>query len=516
MATVIDSLLVELGLDIDDFLKKDAEATKAAEKTAAKITNAQKKSNDKRKPLDDAQAKRTRENANEEKKRADATVDGFKKMALQASALFLGFDTLKGFVSLLGNLNSNEAGLGRLSNNLGVNVHEMNTWGLAAERMGGKAADVQGSIAMVSKAITDLNVNAQVDPIFLVAQRLGIDTRDIKDKTKFLLDLGDKLREYSKLHGRDNAFNISGLDATTFNLITADNARALLADAARLNSITETTAAEAAKTQAKVEKIYQRGKNILTEVGHNITGPAVDIVDQVMTATGHQLDALNAAAHGDFSVAYNALKNSFGYGVVTDRAELEDALDRGGDAAGVPREVMRAIALNESNFDPDIISGKKKSRAGATGLMQLMPQTFGNDVGKDTFKDIDKAAAELARLAKHYNGNWVKAAEAYNWGQGNLDHYLAGDINPKTGKPYVLPEETRKYAAKFIAATPNLPRGDAPAITGAGGAGNQTTVTVGQVVVHTQATDANGMAQGAAGAIQKQTMIAQANTAVTQ
>jgi len=41
-------------------------------------------------------------------------------------------------------------------------------------------------------------------------------------------------------------------------------------------------------------------------------------------------------------------------------------------------------------------------------------------------------------------------------------------------------------------------------------------VTVGAVNVHTQATDANGMAQGAAGAIQKQTMIAQANTAVSQ
>jgi len=312
MATVIDSLLIELGLDIDDFLKKDAEATKAAEATAAKISVAQKKSNATRKPLDDAQKKRTKDNANAEKKRADQTVDGFKKMALQASALFLGFDTLKGFVSLLGNLNSNEAGLGRLSANLGVNVHEMNTWGLAAERMGGKATDVQGSIATVSKAITDLNVNSQVDPIFLVAQRLGIDTRDIKDKTKFLLDLGDKLREYSKAHGRDNAFNISGLDATTFNLITADNARALLADASRLNSITEATAAEAAKTQAKVEKIYQRGKNIVTDIGHNITGPTVDVIDQSMTATGHQLHALNALAHVIFLRHTTPLKTASG------------------------------------------------------------------------------------------------------------------------------------------------------------------------------------------------------------
>lgn len=512
MATVIDSLLVELGLDIDDFLKKDAEATKAAEKTAAKITNAQKKSNDKRKPLDDAQAKRTRENANAEKKRADQTVDGFKKMALQATALFLGFDTLKGFVSLLGNLNSNEAGLGRLSSNLGINVHEMNTWGLAAERMGGSATDVQASIGTVSKAITDLNVNSQVDPLFLVAQRLGIDTRDIKDKTKFLLDLGDKLRDYSKLHGRDNAFNISGLNAATFNLITADNARALLTEASRLNSITEETAKQAQVTQDKIEKLKQRGKQIMTDTGHALTPVVVDVVSGGVEAGMQQLEATAALAHGQFSEAYNLLKNSFGKGIVTDRDELNAALDRGADYAGIPREVLHAIAMQESHMNPRAVN----KDSGAAGLMQLNPKVKGfENAGANTFEDIDKAAAELKRLAKHYNGDYVKAAEAYNWGQGNLDHFLKGDVNPKTGRPYVMPEETRKYAAKFIAATPNLPRGDAPAITGAGGS-NSTSVTVGQVVVHTQATDAQGMAQGAAAAIQKQTMIAQANTAVTQ
>jgi Transglycosylase SLT domain len=513
MATIIESLLVELGLDVSDYKKGEAEAAKSTERTTAKVNSAHKKSNEKRKPLDDAQAKRTRENANAEKKRADATVDGFKKMALQASALFLGFDSLKGFINLLGNLNSNEAGLGRLSSNLGINVHELNTWGLAAERIGGKAEDVQSSFAMVSKAITDLNVNAQVDPLFLVAQRMGLDIRNITDKTKFMLDLGDKLREYSKQHGRDNAFNISGLDATTFNLVTADNARALLADAARLNNITEASTKDAQATQAKIEKLLQKGKSIVRDIGHDVTGPVVDTVYGGVVASGQQLHALYAAAHGDWAVAYNALKNSFGHGVVEDRAELDAALDRGADYAGVPREVMHAIAMNESHMDPRAVN----KQSGARGLMQLNPKVKGfENAGADTFQDIDKAAAEIARLAKHYNGDYVKAAEAYNYGQGNLDHYLKGDVNPKTGKPFTLPKETQDYARKFIAATPNLPRGDAPATAGAGNGTNTTNVTVGQVTVHTQATDAQGMAQGAAAAIQKQTMIAQANTAVTQ
>ncbi len=512
MATIIDALLVTLGLDVSDYKKGEEEAAKATAGTAAKVTTAQKKSNDKRRQIDREQQKRTREAANEEKKRADSTVAGFKNVALQASALFLGFDSIKGFVSLLGELNSNEAGLGRLGHNLGINTHELNTWGLAATRIGGKAEDVQAAFANVSKSITDLNVNAQVSPLFLLAQRMGLDIRNVTDKTKFLLDLGDKLRTYSVQHGRDAAFNIAaqaGLDATTFNLVTADNARAMLAEAEKLNNVTEATAAEAAKTQAKIEKLKQRGTAIVRDIGHNITEPVVDFVDQSMTASGYQLEALNEAAHGDFSKAWNSIRNSFGGGVVEDRGELDAALTRGEEFAKLPAGLLHTIAQIESNMNPRAVNKK----TGATGLMQLMPGTFGKDVGKDTFKDIDTAAAEIARLAKHYGGDYVLAAEAYNWGQGNLDHYLKGDIDPKTGHKYVLPKETQNYAAR-VAASPGVARTQ----TAAGGSttANTTTVTTGPITVNTNATDANGVAAGFAGAVKRQTYTAQANTGQTQ
>lgn len=512
MPTVIDTLIVKLGLDPSDYKKGEDEAAKATTGTATKVTAAQKKTEAQRKKVETEQAKRTKQLADEEKKRADSTVRGFKEVALQATALFLGFDSLKGFVSLLGTLNTGEANLGRLSANLGINTHELNTWGLAAQRIGGKAEDVQAAFANVSKSITDLNVNAQVSPLFLLAQRMGLDIRNVTDKTKFLLDLGDKLRDYAAKHGRDAAYNIgaqAGIDATTFNLITADNARALLAEAARLNNITEATAKEAEATQAKIEKLKQRGTAIVRDIGHNITAPVVDTIDRVMTATGYQLEALNAAAHGDFSIAYEKLRNSAGRGVIEDRGELEDAFGRSEEYFQLPKGLLSTIAGIESNYNPRAVN----KRTGATGLMQLMPQTFGADVGKDTFTDIDTAAKELARLAKHYGGNYVLAAEAYNWGQGNLDHYLRGDINPKTGRKYELPQETVNYANR-VAASPALQR----AQTGAAGttATNTTTVTVGAVTVNTAATDANGVAGGLAGAIKRQTYTAQANTGQTQ
>lgn len=513
MATVIDSLVVLLGLDVSDYKKNEEEAAKATAGTAAKVTTAQKKSNDKRRQIDREQQKRTRESANEEKKRADSTVAGFKNVALQASALFLGFDSIKGFIGLLGNLNSNEAGLGRLGHNLGVNVHEMNTWGLAATRIGGKAEDVQAAFANVSKSITDLNVNAQVSPLFLLAQRMGLDIRNVTDKTKFLLDLGDKLRLYTAQHGRDAAFNIAaqaGIDATTFNLVTADNARAMLAEAEKLNNITEATAAAAAKTQSKIEALKQRGESIVREAGHIITEPAVDAVNNGISSIQDQAQAAAALVHGNFSDAWNLLKHSAGItGVVEDRAELDAALTRGEEYAKLPAGLLHTIAQIESNMNPRAVNKK----TGATGLMQLMPGTFGKDVGKDTFKDIDTAAAEIARLAKHYGGDYVLAAEAYNFGQGNLDHFLKGDINPKTGKKFELPTETKNYGAR-VAATPGLSRANT-ASAGAG-ATNTTNVSVGQVTVNTAATDSNGVASGLASAVKRQTYTAQANSGITQ
>jgi soluble lytic murein transglycosylase-like protein len=438
-------------------------------------------------------------------------VQGFKNIALQAGAMILGFDSIRGFISLLGSLNSNEAGLGRLAQNLNINVGELNTWGLAAERIGGKAEDVQGSFANLSKSLTDLNVNGTVSPLILLMQRLGIETRGVTDKTAKLLELGDKLRDYAKLHGRDNAFNISGLDATTFNLITADNSRELLAQAAKQNAINAETAKQAEANQAKMEKIKQRGKAIATDIGHNVTGPVLEAVDQSMTATGFQLEALNAAAHGDFTKALSLLKSSTQAvgGVVLDRKELDAGIARSEQHYGLPAGLLQAIAQRESGFQPAVIEGVQKSKNGNVGLMQLDPKIW-KDAGLDTMRDIDHAAEEIRTLAKHYGGDYVKAAEAYNFGRGRLDAFLAGRPDPKTGKVLSqLPKETRDYGAA-IAATPSLQRG--ATIVQAGGTSNTTNVDIGQVTVQTAATDANGVAAAIAQTTKKQITIAQANT----
>lgn len=98
---------------------------------------------------------------------------------------------------------------------------------------------------------------------------------------------------------------------------------------------------------------------------------------------------------------------------------VADALNRAADAAGLPRELVWAVAYVESRYNPNAVSG-----VGAMGLMQLMPQVADNLGVDDPFDPYQNAAAGakmLARLIAKYGGDVRRALAAYNWGAGNVD-----------------------------------------------------------------------------------------------
>jgi hypothetical protein len=116
---------------------------------------------------------------------------------------------------------------------------------------------------------------------------------------------------------------------------------------------------------------------------------------------------------------------------------------------GIPPGLMGGLMAQESAFDPDVISGKRKSTAGAIGIAQFMPKTakqFGIDP-TDPNQAIPASGAYLSQLQKKY-GNWPDAMRAYNWGPGNLDAYLKYG---KGAKGQAIPQETREYPGKVLA-----------------------------------------------------------------
>lgn len=88
---------------------------------------------------------------------------------------------------------------------------------------------------------------------------------------------------------------------------------------------------------------------------------------------------------------------------------------------GVDEAIVRAIIHAESAYNPNALS-----RAGAQGLMQLMPATarrFGVSNAFDASQNIQGGVQYLAWLLKRFNNNLTLAAAGYNAGEGAVDKY---------------------------------------------------------------------------------------------
>lgn len=121
------------------------------------------------------------------------------------------------------------------------------------------------------------------------------------------------------------------------------------------------------------------------------------------------------------------------------------------EESGLSLDIMSDIVgIIESNNRADAVSNK-----GATGVMQLMPETY-KDVAKryglplDGIKDpiMNKKAGEiyLAELGNKFNNDEAKVLAAYNWGPTNLSKAIK-----KYGKDWRkhLPNETKNYLKKY-------------------------------------------------------------------
>ena len=125
--------------------------------------------------------------------------------------------------------------------------------------------------------------------------------------------------------------------------------------------------------------------------------------------------------------------------------EIDGACDR----FNVSRSLVRAVIRAESGYDKDAVS-----RAGAVGLMQLMPATavwIASEIGEDELStrltdpqaNITLGTALLAYLLGKYSV--PDALAAYNAGEGNLMKWKVKN----SGYEF---KETRDYVEKVMRA----------------------------------------------------------------
>lgn len=118
--------------------------------------------------------------------------------------------------------------------------------------------------------------------------------------------------------------------------------------------------------------------------------------------------------------------------------ELNRTIARYSRKHGIHPALLRAVIKAESDFNPSAVS-----KAGALGLMQLMPETAMSLQVRDPFdpeQNIRGGATYLRRLLDRFQGNLPLALAAYNAGESVVNRYMA------------LPpiRETRRYVARVL------------------------------------------------------------------
>ncbi|HMO19244.1 MAG TPA: lytic transglycosylase domain-containing protein [Oligoflexia bacterium] len=134
------------------------------------------------------------------------------------------------------------------------------------------------------------------------------------------------------------------------------------------------------------------------------------------------------------------------------------------DAGGIAREVV-AASIRE-DIDPLYVAAvisvesrfsvSAKSKVGAIGLMQLMPETGKDLIEKIMGKKVNLPLSEpkinillgiyyLKYLEKKYRGNRRLALAAYNWGPANVDKALKGELK--------IPGSVAKYSQTVLTRT---------------------------------------------------------------
>jgi hypothetical protein len=235
MSTVIDSLVVMLGLDSSDLTKKAPGASQALDKIE--------KSGEK----------------------VEKTV---KQTSASVTDLSRGFTTLLGiiggtvaFKSFLTDFVATNAQLDRLSKNLGISVPTISAWSNATEALGGSAQGLQGTLDMLSKSQTQLMLTGESSLIPYLSA-LGVSMADTTGKarpvTAILLDLADRFSHMDRTSA-NNMGRMMGIDQGTLNLLLQGRKELELQIARQKehNAVTQKQAEAAQRLQTSIVGVKQ-------------------------------------------------------------------------------------------------------------------------------------------------------------------------------------------------------------------------------------------------------------------
>lgn len=201
MPTVIDALIVTLGLDPTDFTKGQKAAGEAFVKTRDEAVKSSKQ-------IEDAGKK---------------AADGIKKIAVEALALFALFTGARSVKSFVDDLTSADAALGRFGHNLNEAPQVITAWQKAAERAGGSAETTAATISKLSNSLLDLRVNGKAlpDAFYQLQAAAGMNVDTDHGPAAYMDSIAAALQRLNSIDPAKAAFlaNGLGIDSATLSIM---------------------------------------------------------------------------------------------------------------------------------------------------------------------------------------------------------------------------------------------------------------------------------------------------------
>lgn len=253
MSNVLETVVIKIGYDVSDLQRGQKQADQLIEKTK----------------------KTAQYNAKGIGESAKNATDFFVQLRKAALSYFAVLATGKGLVSLTDSVISGGANLYRLSQNLGISAKEISTWGNAVRMSGGSAEAFQGTIKMLSAAVTDLKTfgHSSLDPLF---QKFNIHVLDATTNKALpfadvLMQIGDALNNLPDPADRFNIGKQFGLDEGTIALLTKGRKEVeRMLQVSSKNAMSDADAKKAAEAQQKWEDLKNTIENLWRDVAFKL------------------------------------------------------------------------------------------------------------------------------------------------------------------------------------------------------------------------------------------------------
>lgn len=216
MATVIDTLFLELGIDSGKFGTQAKETENRLDRMSASFGRAEKSAAKSSKGLEKQAAQSAK--STKQAKNLTQAVGALTKGFFAFTALVMGSNALDKMIREGAQANVE---LDNLSRNIGISRNQLQAWGGMAEMAGGSAEGMKGSLAGLSMGITRLTTMGDTSMVpFFNAFGVALLNADGKARAldSIMLDLADR---FSKMD-RVQAYNLAksmGLDDGTINTL---------------------------------------------------------------------------------------------------------------------------------------------------------------------------------------------------------------------------------------------------------------------------------------------------------